>query len=289
MTWTDLLFYCTFVSQIFLISYYFPEKILRRMSRVMVDYPPEEYPKLYPRAIEYYKIGHRAFAILSRLIFGLGFVILFAIYKFDQGTVSEDGFISEAWPAAYGIVQFLPLVLLELTSFSQFRRMRAANRATVRKAELRRRTLFTSVSPVLLGAAIALLVFAGLLELYANGFALEWKSFERSVWLIFSNVFMAAIGAWNLYGRKQDPHQAATDRDRQVKTHLSSMLYVSISISLFYMILALDEMFGLDYLDATLLSLYMQVVVLLSIGHVLRSQRIEEIDFDVYRSDPLSA
>ena len=31
MTWDNILFYCVFIGQIFLISYYFPEKVLGRM------------------------------------------------------------------------------------------------------------------------------------------------------------------------------------------------------------------------------------------------------------------
>lgn len=289
MTWTDLLFYCTFVSQIFVISFYFPERLLRRMKRVIENYPPEVYPKLYPRSIEYYKIEHRAFKVLCRCIFGLGFLILFVIFKFDQSTVSEDGFISKAWPGLYGIIQFIPLVLLGFKEVSQFKLMRMANQTTVRKADLRRRTLFDAVSPTLLVSTFALFLAVGLLELYTNGFALEWKSFERSAWLVICNLFMASIGAGKLYGRKQDPHQATADRDREVKISLHSLFYVSMALSIFYMILALNELFGLDYLDATLVSAYMQVIMFLSIGHVLRFLRIEEINFDVYKKDTAPA
>lgn len=289
MTWTDLLFYCAFLSQIFLISFYLPERLLRRMTRVIENYPPEEYPKLYPSSIEYYKIGQRGFKVLSRCIFGLGFLILFAIYKFDQGAAPDDDFISETWPAVYGIIQFIPLVLLELTSFSQFKLMRAANQTTVRKADLRRRTLFDAVSPTLLVSTFVLFFAASLLELYANNFALEWKSFERSTWLVICNLFMASIGAWTLYGRKQDPHQATVDRDRQVKIALGSLLYCSMALSIFYMTQELGELLGLEYFDATLVSAYLQVVVLLSFGHVLRSLRIEDINFDVYRKDTAPA
>lgn len=290
MTWTDLLFYCTFVSQIFLISFYVPEKlILRRMKRVIEDYPPDEYPKLYPGLTRNYRIEYRGFKVINRCIFVLGFVILFAVYTIDQGTVSEDGFIPAEWPAVYGIIQFIPLVLLEFTAYSQFKLMRAANQTTLRKAGLRRRSLFAAVSRTVLVSTFALFVAAVLVELFANGFALAWNSFERSTWLVFCNLFMASIGARILYGRKQDPHQANADRDRQVKILLGSLCYASMALSIFYMTLELGELFGLDYLKATLVSAYFQVIVLISVGRVLRSTRIEEINFDVYKSDSAPA
>ncbi len=48
---------------------------------------------------------------------------------------------------------------------------------------------------------------------------------------------------------------------------------------------AADDVYDIDYLDATLLSVYFQVIVLLSIGHVLRNQRVEDMNFDVYKEN----
>ena len=154
LTWVDSLFYIAFLGQIFLISYYFPEKILGRMRYVLETYPPSKYPKLYPKPVEYYRIGQWAFKVINRFIILLGFLILLAmLFVVDHGSFADDGFISEAWPAAYGMIQFLPLMLLEFSEFSQFKLMRKANAATTRKAELRRRRLFGVVSPSLLGLA----------------------------------------------------------------------------------------------------------------------------------------
>ena len=43
---------------------------------------------------------------------------------------------------------------------------------------------------------------------------------------------MAAIGAWSLYGRKLDPHQAFEDRARLIAVQLNSCLYVPVYIPL---------------------------------------------------------
>ena len=134
LTWDRSLFYLTFLGQIYLLSYYFPEKILGRMQNVLSTYPPKEYPKLYPTSIESHRIGRQVFKVISRLILFLGFIVLFAVITLDDGSIADDGGISEAWPAAYGMLQFLPLMLLEFAEYSQFKLMRQANSTTTRKA-----------------------------------------------------------------------------------------------------------------------------------------------------------
>jgi len=157
LTWVENLFYVAFLGQIFLISYYFPRKILMRMRYVLETYPPSIYPRLYPKPVEYYRIGLSVFRAINNFIIILGFLILLAmLFLIDHSRFADDGFISEAWPAAFGIIQFLPLMLLEFSEFSQLKLMRKVNAATTRKAELRRRQLFDFVSPSLLISAVVL-------------------------------------------------------------------------------------------------------------------------------------
>ena len=70
-----------------------------------------------------------------------------------------------------------------------------------------------------------------------------------------------------------------------MSTHLRSMLYVSMVISVFFMFQSADQVYDMDFLDAILLSLYFQLIVLMSTGHVLKSLKLEDINFDVYKSD----
>lgn len=288
LTWENILFYLVFLSQIFLISYYFPGKLLGRMQSVLELYPPSKYPRLYPKPIEYYRIGHWAFKLINRSILVLGLVILYLIVKVvDHSTFADDGFISEAWPAAYGMLQFLPLLLLEFSEFSQFKLMRQANSASTRKAELRQRRLFNFLSPKVFGLAVFLFLATIIFDLYVHEFVYDWghDTYQRAMVMTATNLFLAAIGAWNLYGRKLDPHQALGDRSKQIAVQLKSMVYVSMALSVFFMTQAADDVFDLDFLDATLMSLYFQVIVFFSIGHVLRNLKLEDIDFEVYKDD----
>ncbi len=285
-TWTDIFFYAAFLGQMFLISYHFPKKILARMRFVLETYPPAQYPKLYPRPLDYYRFGHRAYRRANQLILGLGFVILLLIaFVVDHSSFADDGFISEFWPMLYGAIQFAPLIALEFSELSQFRLMRKINKVTTRKAELYRRRLLDFVSPKLLIVTVACYLGAILFDLYVHDFVVRWDhdTMQRAMALTGTLLFFCALGAWQLYGRKQNPHQAHGDRVRQISAQLHSMLYVSIVLSGFMMVQAADDIFDLDFLDATLFSIYFQLIALLSIGLLLRSIKLEDVNFDVYK------
>ncbi len=288
MAWSNTLFYIAFLSQIFLMSYYFPKKLLERMQQVLTSYPPETYAKLYPKPIEYYKMGQLVFKYVNRFILLLGLVILGAVmFVVDHSTFADDGFISEAWPAALGMIQFLPLLFVELSEFSNFKQMREANAASTRTADLRRRNLSDVVSPALLTAAILFFAGAILADLFAHDFAPTWEggTLERAITLIISNGLMAAIGWWNLFGRKLDPHQSADDRYQRATVTVKALLYISMAMSLFIAVTAVDDLYNLDFLDAVFMSVYFQAIALVSVGVPMNNIRLEEIDFEVYKSD----
>lgn len=285
---TNLLFYVLFLSQMCLISFYFPRKILARMRFVLETYPPSEYPKLYPRSADFYRFGHRTYQWINRAIFGLGFVFLFImIFLIDHSTFADDGYISEFWPALYGMIQFIPGILLEFTEFNQFKIMRDANKATTRKAILRPRRLFDYITPFTLALVVATFLGAVFLDLYVHDFIIAWENdgLQRALVLTGTILFMAAVGAWTVYGRKPDPHQDFGDRTRQIKASLRSMAGVSIALSVYFSIQAVDDVVDISFMDASLMSLYFQAIVLLSIGHLLNSLKLEDINFNVYRND----
>ncbi|MEN8133628.1 MAG: hypothetical protein ABFS45_26380, partial [Pseudomonadota bacterium] len=171
MAWSNNIFYIIFLSQILLLSYFLPRKLLGRMRHVLETYPPAEYPKLYPRPVEHYRIAHWAFKIACRCVLALGLVLLFSImFLVDHSTFADDGFISEAFPAAYGLIQFLPLMVLELSEFSHLKLMRKTNTSPKRRADLHRRRLGDAVSPKLLGLALFLLLACIAYDFYVHDF-----------------------------------------------------------------------------------------------------------------------
>ena len=288
LTWDNILFYTVFLGQIFIISYYFPRKILARMKKVLETYPPAEYPKLYPQSIEYYKIGHSVYKTVNQIIVAIGFLIIaLMLFVVDHSTFADDGFISEFWPAAYGMLQFLPSIFLEFSEYGQTKLMRKLNTTATRTANLRRRELSDYVSMKLVVIAVLLYLTTVFFDLSMHQFQIDWGRdySQRLIVLTITNLVLATFGAWHLYGQKRNPHQDLKDRASHIAANLRSLLYVSSAMSIFFITQSADDVFDLDYLDATIMSIYFQVIVIVTLGHLLRSVRLSEVDFDVYKAD----
>lgn len=283
-----IVFSLVFLAQIFVMSHYFPKRVLARTRNLIDSYPPESYPKMYPLSVEYYRVGLWAFAMISNALLGLGLLVLVAVlFWVDHSNFADDGHISEAWPAAYGILQFVPFIMLEVFSFKHFKLMRAANLSKTRKAELQPRRLGDVIPAKLFSLALALALGTVLLDFYLHDFNFSWNhdSSQRALSLALGNLCMAGIGAWNIYGRKLDPYQSSADRQRQTRVQITSLVLVSIVVSLFFMTQVADSLWDIDDLDAPLMSLYFIVIASFSIGFSLKQVNIDDLDLEVYRGD----
>lgn len=254
------------------------------MTQVMTDYPPAEYPRLYPKPIDYYSNSHRAYRIINQVIFIIGLMILSALFVWDY---MSDGLVSPMIPWAYFMVQMMPLLYLELSEFSCFKQMRKADLPTTRKAELIPRHLFDVVSPTLFTGAVLAYIAAIIFVLYINNFAFYWGSKALLTILIFTagNLFFAGIIFWNLYGKKLDPYQTGKDRIKLMKVTVKSLIYVSIGVSIFITITQAINRYDMDILEPLMMSLFLQFISLASIGERLQTLRIEEFDLEVYKND----
>lgn len=214
----------------------------------------------------------------------VGFILMFAAGLWDY---SSDGRISDLLPFFYFLVQVIPLMLMEISGFAYFKLMRKADSRTRRKAELHPRRLFDFISPTIFGAAIFMNIACIFYYLYIDQFRFHWGSdtFIISITLIAMNALFAGIIYWNLSGKKLDPHQSSKDRIRQIESTVKSLVFVSIGASIFIMVTAGINEFNLDHLEPSIMSLYLQLIALASIGTTLRRLRIEDIDFDVYKDD----
>jgi hypothetical protein len=241
----SLLFYAVYLSQVLLISYYLPSRVLRHARRLIGTFPPSDYPKLYPEPLATIDRKLRVYRYLNTgsLLLGLG--LLAGAWLSDYRIAAKYG----AYPtmvahAAYSMLQVVPLVVFSLWGLAYFKRMRAAARGRIRTAELKARRLFEFVSPALLGTAVAMYVGATALLLLIEGRPgwlvgglLGWLSFHRQGVMIASltiyNALFAGIITWSLYGRKQDPHQTDEDRERQIRLVAQGLLMASILFSVF--------------------------------------------------------
>ncbi len=168
--------------------------------------------------------------------------------------------------------------------------MRKANSSTTRKAELQPRRLFDFISPTMFGMAILVyFAFIGFV-LYIKQFDFPWfGGYWNIVGVTLLNLFFAGIIIWNLYGKRRDPHQAYEDRKRQIELTVKSLVFISIAATLKIAISIVLGALELRHLQPIVTSLYFQLIVFIGIGTVLRAFRVEDINFEVYKEDPVVA
>ena len=284
LEWHNIIFYLVFTGQILLISGYFARKVHSRMTYVLEHYPADQYPKLYPRPVEYYRIGHALFRFATRAIMLLGFVILgLVMFVVDHASFANDGYISEFWPAAYGMIQMIPMAVLEFSEVNQLKKMRELNLASTRTAQLQPRSVFQFVSPWLLATAVGLVIATIVIDFYLADFAISSETVPQTLLILAANGLFAYLGVRALYGPKQNPHQSHADRNHQIRVNLRSFINISMAGSAFLLIQSLREVFPMAFLDAVVMSLYFQAIVVFSIGYLLQHIKIEDVDFTVYR------
>ncbi|WP_417624349.1 hypothetical protein [Paremcibacter congregatus] len=289
---TTALFYLIFLSQIYLLSLHYPRIMLRRLTYVLKNFPANDYPKLYPASYTFdterkARQGMRLFRGMNIVIalIGLGLILtgLMTGYR-------PQGHGEEALVAAFFVLQAVPHVLTELTTFKHYKLMRQCNNSSRRTASLTRRHLFDFISPVPVILAVALIIIWLVYFLTDAGLTVPLK---KSVYVMLLAVSMAnfvfvAMIVQHLRGRKLDPHLAHKDKLKQTELVIRSAVIGSIALSSFLIIDQTVQQYALDYLQPAIISLYFQAIIIFGPGAMLRGYRPEEIDFSVYKKDARS-
>jgi len=284
----NILFYLVFLSQIWLLSFYYPGKILKRVRTVLKTYPPSKYPKLYNKSPDYYELGAKIYQVMNKIILLVGIVVICAIGSWD---LSSDEEVEGVFTLLYFMLQMFPVMLMEFSGYAYFKQMRKLNIDGTRRADIQPRHLFDFVSPALVGLAVIINTACILFVFFLDPTPYEIGSdvFVISISLIATNVLFALIIRFNINGKKLDPYQSSKDRTRQIERAVKSLIGISIVASLFIMLNQGMEHFQLDYFEAVTMSLYLQFIAWLSLGAMLRTLRIEDINFDVYKEEDVTA
>ena len=98
------------------------------------------------------------------------------------------------------------------------------------------------------------------------------------------NFLFAGVIVHNLYGKKKDPYQSYEDRARQIGVTIRGLVWTSILATGFIALSIGLAAFDLRHLQPITLSLYFQVLAVITI----RTTRIDDVNFEVYREDPLA-
>ena len=277
-------FYLIFSSQILLISYYFPRKMLNRMRYVIDKYPPSTHPKLYPVSIDTVEKGLSTYRMMNRFILLAGVaLVLNGVYSPSDEMLNWD---SQSVLLFYFMLQYSPLLVLGRFGVKYLSLMRKANSRTTRSAELHPRRLFDFVSHRLVYVAISTYIVCILIILYVSqdsfpGFVGYWNI----LWVTALNLFFVVTVAWIIYGKKRDPHQAREDRLREMELAVKILVRSSILATVFMSIAFILPALELRNLTDIATMLFFQLCAVVGFPSV----RIDDTNFDVYKKDPLVA
>ncbi len=288
----EIIFYAVFISQIFLISYHYPKKTYDRNAYVFNTYPASEYPKLYGHskyidAVGELKKATRRYLRINYAIalLGVGVLLAMVLSGYKPSSIKENENILLV--VFYFLLQSIPHIMAEISAHKWYKHMRNTDRPSTRKAELHPRKLFDFISPFSL--AFAVLAFAMWLVYYLYnkglGTAWDWQSYITIFVMVGLNFVLIALGYRYLRGAKLDPHQARADHHKFTGIILRIFVFAIILMSLQLTMFDGINQNGWDMFEPAAMSLCFQLAVFFGIGELLRSFKIENIDFSVYKKE----
>ncbi|MFC1564761.1 hypothetical protein ACFL6G_07470 [candidate division KSB1 bacterium] len=240
-------------------------------------YPPADYPRFYPRPMEYYEKKLRRNKILN-------ICSLLAVLTIVAARLSW--LMSGKWDTlivlSCFLIQIFPLIPLHISLYKDYKLMRENDSRTIRKAELKSRRLFEFLSPGLIGMAVFVYIAFAAFAIYIVQIEDEWYEafyyifMVTVIYLIFAVMIIRAV-----YDKKRDPYQADEDRKRQIKLIVRIFIYASMVVTLFISLSIVLSFADMRSLNPIVWSLYVQIMALIP----FRTPSIDEYNFEVYKDD----
>ncbi len=288
MTFFEITFLLLFLSQIFLISYYYPNEFIKRVSYILDNYPPSEYPKFYPKAYGYDSdMAGKARLNFYRKMNIFAALVGFAILSWMLITGYRPDGSEEMLILFYFMLQVAPLMLASKSTMKHYKLMRQANENSVRRADLQPRRLSDFISLKYL--FLAVLLYAAQLVYY-----LYWKDFTVSddpeaiatiAGIAAMNLIYIGVVIRIMYGKRLDPHQSEKDKLKTIGIVVKSTLAASIGVSIFLIINLYVQTHDLHHYQPILMSIYFQLIVSIGLNIEFNNYRVDDVDFEVYRAD----
>ena len=278
------LFMVVFSLQIILLSAYFPSRILARARYIHQNYPASTHPRLYPQSPKAFSRTMTLYFWVNAANFVLGWVILYFIYTGDL--VGAKG-VHPMLPWGYFMLQMIPSQLLEWFGFRMTKLMKQQDPRTFKSAQLKPRRLIDHVSPMLLAAVVLSFVGFVFLGLFLEDFEItsNSKTLFMSGIMLLGFTFFLLLSQWLIKGKNKDPYQTADARQKNVQLVIHSFCYTLIACCVFMALTLLVDAYELKTVMPIMMSLFLQLLVIISMGLMLNKCRVENIDFDVYRAD----
>jgi hypothetical protein len=267
-----------FLSQIILVSYYFPRILVKRTENAIEQHPPSDYANLYPVSVETIKGQILKYRNANFLMMILGIFIF--VFSIAIGADELLGWDSQSVSSFYFMLQMAPLIWVAIISTNYAKLLRKLNQGPSRKAQLSPRKLTDFIGKNYLYAlAIGHITYIALIWYLVqhpfDGFA----GYINLLGLATIDLIFAGGIYYYVYYQKPDPLQPEQvrirDTRRTVYLFVLSGMAVLIKLSVDLILSALDMR---DYQDIVS-CIYFQLIV----ASIVYYYRLSEIDFEVYR------
>jgi hypothetical protein len=289
-----ILFCFVFLSQVLLISWFYPRRVIGNSRYVLQNFPPSTHPKLYPYPPEDLERWLRNITRFNLVMVAAGLLIIGLILGALLGAWDGGIFASsrkndwlEYIVIPFFLVQFVAgLAYMNSSRCKMLIAMAKAPPPRVRTTELHRRRLVDFVSPTLLGVAALTNIGFIAFVLY------DYRRFElpgfKAAGVIVSVAFMFLVFSVSisitLRARKPDPYQAHQDRSNMIRQVVNQALALCIAYPVLLAVWLTIRIFNPDLLEPVIASLYCQGIALALLWPSYR-YRVDKVDFDVYRQD----
>jgi hypothetical protein len=289
-----ILFCFVFLSQVLLISWFYPRRVISNSKYVLQNFPPSTHPKLYPYPHEYFERWLRNITRFNLVMVVVGLLIIGLILGTLLGGWDGGIFASsrkrdwiEVIVVPFFLVQFVAGLMY--MNFSRRRIVLAMAKAPpprVRGTELRRRRLIDFVSPTLL-------LVAALTNVAFIAFVLyDYRRFElpgfKATGIIASVAFVLLVFSVTvgiaLRAPKLDPYQAHQDRSNLFGLAVKQAVAFCIAYPALLTVWLTIQIFDPNLLEPVIASLFCQGIALALLWPTY-SYRVDKVDFEVYRQD----
>jgi MFS family permease len=279
-----ILFCFVFLSQVLMISWFYPQRIISRSRNVLQNFPPSTHPKLYRQPPERYERRLRNFARFNLVIVVAGILVIGLILGTLVGGW-DGGIFTSLRKRHWGEAIVVPFFLVQLVAGVVYMNISAGKKKVppprVRTAELHRRRLVDFVSP-------AMLVVTALANIAFIAFVLyAYQRLELPLFKVVVSIACVALALLvfsvtvtiGLRVPKLNPYQAQQDRHNMLKLVVQQALALCIAFPVLFAALLIIKPF-----ESVMTSLFVQGIALALLGPSY-FYRMDKVDFDVYGQD----
>jgi hypothetical protein len=254
-------FLAMFIIQIVVLSVVYPSRLIRHARLITAQYPPEQFPQLYPRGRAVAERRVAIYRALNVLVAVAGLALLGWFITYTRRPDWDDGPI-EALLSAYFMLEFVPLMLFALTAAKDAKIIRNSFQTERRTATLERRGLFDFVSPFVVFLALLCypLFIALCIYIDRNPFS-GWAGAFVNIGIVTFTYALFAFGVYHsLYGKK-NPLLTHADRMRMIDLSVKVCVYACL-----FGVVGIASNFALVLLDAQRWEPFAQSVGLVIVG-----------------------